>query len=152
MFRFVFENDYWKRRLLFRFQTKTLSLKLLVSFSVLKKRKRNNKTSFLNCFQKAAQHYLEYIYFLPVVYIFYLEYVFSTWNKYILYLEYIYSTWSIKILYLEYKYSLPGVYIFPILSKYILYLEFIYTLPRVYIFLPGVNILSSWSIYISYLE
>ena len=48
LFPFVFENDYLKRRQLFRFQTKTTSLKLVVSFSVLQK--RNDKTSFFPSF------------------------------------------------------------------------------------------------------
>ena len=59
-FRFIFENNYLKRRLLFRFQTKTTSLKLVVSFSVLKKRKRN--VVFIIVFKNAAQHKVCYIY------------------------------------------------------------------------------------------
>ena len=49
-FCFVFENNNLKQHLLFRFQTKMTSLKLVVSFFVLKK--RNNKTSFFHRFQK----------------------------------------------------------------------------------------------------
>ena len=67
LFCFVFENDNVKRHIIFRFQTKTTSCKLVVSFSGLKKRKRMTKHCLFNRFSKPSPN-TKYRWFQRVLY------------------------------------------------------------------------------------
>ena len=52
---FIFENDYLKQSLLFRFQTKNTRLKLVVSFSFWKTKTKQQNLVFSSVFKLAAQ-------------------------------------------------------------------------------------------------
>ena len=56
LFSFVFENDYLKRSLLFRFQPKTTSLNSSFRFPFWKKKTKRQNVVFFIVYKNAAQH------------------------------------------------------------------------------------------------